>query len=79
MELLSWLQGLFHLNREYVSSVNSREQLYHRVECECPYCQSIRDENKVYFKTRIKAEMKGLRMCRICRRHSQQKSIQDYT
>lgn len=79
MDLVGWLASKLPGGRNYVSSKYSRERLYHKSVCDCPYCSSIHRENKVFFRTKKKAETKGLRMCRICKGHVQQKSISDYT
>jgi len=63
----------------YVSSVYSRERLYHRAGSDCPYYVSIHPGNRVAFRSRVKAEEKGLHFCSLCRHRVQQKTLRDYT
>jgi hypothetical protein len=79
MKLFTWLAGLLPNRGRFISSVYSRDRLYHRIGCDCPYCASIHPENIVKFKTKRKAEERGLHICRVCSQRIQQKSIRDYT
>jgi len=79
MDLLAWLAGLLPGGRRYVSSIYSKDQLYHLMECDCPYCNNIHPENRIYFRNKVKAEETGLHICRLCRNHIQQKRLEDYT
>jgi len=79
MDWFQWLAGLLPQGGRFVSSVHSRDRLYHRLGCDCPYCASIHPENMVKFKSKVKAEARGLRICRVCRQRIQQKTIRDYT
>ncbi len=79
MEWLGWLDMLFTGGRTYVASRESRERLYHRTGCDCPYIGNITPGNRVYFRGRRKAEGIGLRLCGTCKKKTQQRLIGDYT
>jgi len=79
MNLITWFISLLPGGRRYVSSRNSKDHLFHMSGAGCPYCGSILDENRLYFRKTNQALKGGLSLCRICNKTMSQKTLNDYT
>ncbi|MFH0862043.1 MAG: hypothetical protein V1875_03340 [Candidatus Altiarchaeota archaeon] len=62
----------------YISSLKSENGLFHATGAGCHHQKQILKENQLRFKTREKAEKRGLKLCRVCRQRMKQRRLGEY-
>jgi hypothetical protein len=75
----NWITSLMPGGKNYVSSAQSRDRLYHKAGCDCQYLQNIHPGNILYFRDPKAARRLGLSMCRTCMQEIEQRTLQDFT
>jgi hypothetical protein len=62
----------------FVSSMKSENGLFHAAGAGCHHQKQILKENQLRFKTREKAEKRGLKLCKVCRQRMKQRRLQEF-